>query len=109
MKKKIILIVSVIFLLIIGPITFIVISDKTDNSYKIKLEKIDDNSPDRKLILYQNNKEVEFKKIEYLDGTILCKKNNPTIFFGDLDGIKKVIVTLKDDKKIKIKVIMEEE
>ena len=102
MKKKIIF--CAIILALIGAISLKVLSNKASNDYTLKLIPIDEKSPDRKLLLYENGKQIEFKEIRYLNNNILCKGSNPTIYYGDLDNKEQLIVGLKNDKKIKINV-----
>ena len=105
MKKKIIF--CAIVLALIVAISLKVLSNKASNDYTLKLIPIDEKSPDRKLLLYENGKQIEFKEIRYLNNNILCKGSNPTIYYGDLKDKKQVIVVLKNDKKIKINVVKE--
>ena len=105
MKKKIIF--CAIVLALIGAISLKVLSNKASNDYTLKLIPIDEKSPDRKLLLYENGKQIEFKEIRYLNNNILCKGSNPNIYYVDLKDKKQVIVVLKNDKKIKINVVKE--
>ena len=86
-------------------VVFLLLLNKASNDYTLKLISIDEKSPDRKLLLYENGKQVEFKEIRYVNNNLLCKGSNPTIFYGDLDNKEQLIVILKNDKKIKINVL----
>ena len=50
------------------------LSEKTTNTFA--LEKIDDYSPDRKILLYADNQQInmeEISEIRLSDGTVLCR------------------------------------
>ena len=104
MKKKP-LIIGIIALLII--VVLILLLSKT--TYYVKVSKVDDQSPDRILTVYNNKDEkVEFNRIELLDGTFLCDDINPSVYFNNLKGIENLKITLKDKSKVNAKVIEEE-
>lgn len=101
MKKKIILILLSIFVLILS---YIILVWHKDN-YIISIEKIDNFSPDRKLIVYKNEKEIEFKELQYTDGTYLCSKKNPTVSYSEIIGITELIVKLDEKRQIVAKIV----
>ena len=77
--------------------------------YTIKVDLIDDYSPDRILTVYnEKNEKIEVMKIEYLDGTLLCNGYNTTVHFGDIEGEKEFKVILKDKTEVKAKIVEEE-
>lgn len=102
MKKKIILLILSIFVLIFLLTLFIGKKDKCI----INIEKIDNFSPDRKLIVYKNNKQINFKEIQYTDGTYLCSEENPTVSYSEIVGITELIIKI-DEKKQKVAKIIE--
>lgn len=102
MKKKLILILLII-LALISP--FIVLLYYKD-TYTIEIEQIDNFSPDRKLIVYKNDKQINFKEIQYEDGTYLCSGTNPTISYSEVVGETKLIIKI-DEKKQKVAKIVE--
>jgi len=104
MKKKP-LIIGIIALFIV--VLLVVLLNKT--TYYVKVSKVDDQSPDRILTVYNNKDEkVEFKRIELLDGTFFCDDINPSVYFNNLRGIEKLKVILKDKSIVTAKVIEEE-
>lgn len=106
MKKKII-IISCVLLVVIAIALFLILSSKT--KYTIRVSIVDDHSPDRVLTVYnEKNEKVEVKRIEYLDGTLLCNGYNTTVHFGDIKDEKELQVILKDNSKIKAKIVKEE-
>ena len=108
--KKIILIIILIFLVIIGFI-FYRNSNNYDGIYEIYIEKIDDLSPDRYLIVKKDGKETKkYKYIKYSNGektAILCYSENPTTNIFNLN-VEELTVVLPNDKEIIAKLIMEE-
>lgn len=106
MKKKLVIIGSVLVVLITVVILLMLLS-KT--KYTIKVSMVDDQSPDRILTVYdENNKKIEVKRIEYLDGTLLCYGYNTTVHFGDIENEKELKVILKDKTEVKAKIVKEE-
>jgi hypothetical protein len=105
MKKKL-LIIGAIVLIIITTILIILLNKTT---YVIKVSLVDDKSPDRILTVYNNKDEkVDFKRIELPSGTILCDEINPSVYYGNLNGISELQVVLKDNSIVKAQVIKEE-
>ena len=106
MKKKVFLILGVVVVIIIT-VLLVIILNKTN--YIIKVSVIDDKSPDRILTVYNNkNEEVEFKKIELLDGTLLCNGVNPAVYYGNIKDLKELRVVFKDKSKVIAKIVEEE-
>ncbi len=107
--KKVIIIVAIVSLLIIGFLLYRN-SNNYDGIYEIYVEKIDDLSPDRHLIIKKDGKETKnYKSIKYSnDGkeAILCYASNPVTNKYNLD-IDELIIILPNDKDIKVKVIKE--
>ena len=103
--KKIILISSGIIILIV---LVLVILLNNKSNYEIRVSMVDDQSPDRILTVYNNNKKIEVDQIEYSDGTLLCKGYNTTVHFGDIENEKVLIIVLKDKSKIEAKIVKDE-
>ena len=107
MKKKYIILVIILILLI--TLVFVILhftNNKSDNkTYVVKVNIVDDRSPDRTLTVYENNKKIEFKEIRYLNDDVrLCTYKNPTVFFGDLEGEKELKIILTNDKEVVAKI-----
>ena len=102
------------FLIIIGLISLVavvafVIFKINKESYIIEVTMVDDRSPDRILTVYNNkNEKIEFKRIESVNGVLLCDGINPAVHFGDIEGKKKLKVILKDNKTITAKIVEKE-
>ena len=103
MKKKLIIISSIVAIVIL--VIIVLLGGKRE--YTIVVSKIDDRSPDRILIVYENNEKITVREIRYLDGVLLCKGNNVT-YYGNLENIDELIVVLNDDSEVKAKVVEEE-
>ena len=86
-------------------------SDNYDGIYEIYVEKVDDLSPDRRLIVKRNGKETnDYKYIWYEKGdnkAILCyaKSAVVNVFSLDVDELK---IILPNDEEKMAKVIREE-
>ncbi len=108
--KRVIIIVSIVSLLIIGFLLYRN-SNNYDGIYVIYVEKIDDFSPDRHLIVKRDGKiTTKYKHIKYEKGdkkAILCYSENPTVNVFSLDIDELTIVLPNDEEKI-AKVIKEE-
>jgi len=106
MKKKII-IISCISVVIVVIALFLILSNNV--KYTIRVSLVDDHSPDRILTVYnEKNEKIEVKRIEYLDGVLLCNGYNTTVHFGDIKNEKKFKVILKDNSEVIAKIIEEE-
>jgi hypothetical protein len=82
----------------------LVILTNQKKEYTIYVEKIDNFSPDRKLIVYENKKKIDFKEIQYEDGIVLCSGNNPTVSYSEVAGEKELIVKLNNKKQVIAKI-----
>ena len=106
MKKKLLVIISVVITIIVA-ILLVVLLNKT--KYTITVTRVDDQSPDRILTVYKaKNEKVEVKRIEYLDGKLLCYGYNTAVHFGDIENVSEVRVILKDGSEVIAKIIKEE-
>ena len=99
-KKKIIAILIVCVVVL----SFIILICHKD-IYTVNVELIDDFSPDRKLIVLKNDKEIEFDEIQYTDGVYLCSGVNPTVSYSEIDGIKELIIKINDKKQVTAKIV----
>ena len=104
MKKKFLLIIFVIIVIILGLIIILNI----DNGYIVKIDIVDLKSPDRVLVLYKDNKKVDFDSIYYLDNVYICNSETPYVAKSILKNVKRLKVKLKNGKVINVKVIEEE-
>ena len=106
MKKKIWIIASILVVVIVAVLLIFLVSKP---KYTVTVSVIDERSPDRLLTVYKNKTEkVEVLKISAMDGTVLCKGNNTTVYYGDVEKEEKLKVTLKDKSEVIAKVIKEE-
>ena len=102
MKKKYLIIGGIVIVLVV--IIFLIINKET---YYIIVKKVDDYSPDRILEIYNSkNEKIDVKRIEYLDGTILCSGYNTTVHFGDVE--EELVIVLENNSKVKAKILEEE-
>ena len=108
MKK--VIIISIISLIIIGFLLYRN-SNNYDGIYEIYVEKIDDLSPDRRLVVKKNGKDtLKYKYIKYENGdkkAILCYSKNSTVNVFSLDVDELIIVLPNEEEKI-AKIIKEE-
>ncbi len=102
MNKKILIIGGLITLIAI--ILIILLLNKP--KYSITVSKVDDQSPDRILTVYnEKNEKIEVKKIEYLDKTLLCYGYNTAVHFGDIENVSEVRVILEDGSEVIARII----
>ena len=105
--RKMILIISGSLVIIIVIVLIVVLFNKT--KYIIKVSMVDNRSPDRVLTVYnQKNEKVEVERIEYINGTLLCKGYNTTVHFGDIENIKELNIILKDKSQVRAKIVEDE-
>ena len=105
MKKKILIISSILTILIISLVVYMICKPK----YTIMVSMVDDRSPDRILTVYKNDTEkIEVNRIEYLDGTLLCNGYNLTVHFGDIEKEEKLKIIFKDKSSAEAKIVKEE-
>ena len=99
MKKKIIIIIPIV-LLIIG-LGLILYKNSTPSKYEIRVDLVDDKSPDRTLVVLKNGKEnKDYRYIKYSDGVILCYQKNPTVNVFEIDSDELIIVSSNDSEVI---------
>lgn len=104
-KNKIVLLILVGVIIVIG----IYLLSCNESEYFIKVFPVDDYSPDRILVVYDNhNKKVDVERIEYLDGTLLCDGNNLTVHYGDISDEKELRIILKNNKEKVVNVVKDE-
>lgn len=109
MKKMLLLTIAII--VIIGSAFAYVNFANSKAEYKIIIEKIDDKSPDRKVKVLKNKKEIDFTEIRYnvKEKVVLCTGANPTINMFDTNDYTEYIVVLKNKKEVLAQLIVEEE
>ena len=107
MKRLILVFVCLIVIIGVGIGIYLI---STSTSYKIIATKLEENSPDLVLKVYdKNNVEIDYKSISYLDGIILCESKNPTINKFDVKDNEKLIVMLENGEQVKAIVEMEDD
>lgn len=104
MKKKYLIIGGIVLTIVIVLLVILLSKPK----YVVKASRVDDRSPDRVLKVYKNDEEIEFKRIELLDGRFLCDTYNSAVYFGNLKDIKELRVTLNDKSKVVAQLIEDE-
>lgn len=81
------------------------LSEKTTNTFA--LEKIDDYSPDRKILLYADNQQINMEEISEIrlnDGTVLCRGEPFVVNVFELENEDSItIVTKANETFISIK------
>lgn len=92
--------IAVCFILVIFLIIYF-----SRETYTIKVKKVDSFSPERILEVYKNNKKIDYKEIQYEDDTTLCDSSNPTVAYVDLIDEKKLQIVLKNNKRVKAKIV----
>lgn len=112
MKKKLIIatLISIFLLLLIGFLLY-KNANKYNGIYEIQIEKVDDNSPDRHLIVKKNGKKTnKYKHIIFKENKdiILCYSENPTVNVFELNEIDELIIVLPNDKEVIAKIMKEE-
>ncbi len=103
--KKIILIVIFTIILLIGIFIAYKIVDEKKAVYELRMEMIDNNSPDIKLVLYRNSKKIKFQEISYLDGVVLCKDNNSYVNKFEISDNEIFKVKINDQKTLELKLL----
>ena len=107
MKKKILLISGASLIIITIVLVLILLLGGT--KYTIKVSLIDDKSPDRLLTVYNNkNEEIRVKRIESMDGKVLCYGYNTTVYFGDIKKERNLKIILGDNSEVIAKIVEEE-
>lgn len=98
--------ISIIFVVLISILCLIFFLNKNSN-YMVKINLIDDDSPDRILEVYKNDNKIEYKEIRLKDIT-LCTYDNPAVYYGELVDIEEVTIILKNGDSVKAKIFKEE-
>ena len=101
-KNYLIIIITVIILVIVSVIMFTM---KDNSTYIVKVNYIDDYSPDRKLVVYKDDEEIEYKEIRLMDDTLLCKYTNPSVYHGNVKNESELKIVLNNDKVVIAKVV----
>ena len=104
-NKKIFLIILGV-VIVLGITTYMIISHSSQ--YYVKVEMVDSRSPDRTLKVYDNDdKEMKYNEIRYLDDTLLCTSYNPSVYYGDIEGVSKLKIVVDNDNIVIAKVVKE--
>lgn len=101
--KKIVLGLIIIVLLITAYLIFF-----QKKVYVVKINKIDEYTPDVKLIVLLNDKEFnDYKYIKYNDenNIILCYSSNPTVNKYEIEDEKEVIIVFNNGKEEIVEVV----
>lgn len=99
-KKKILILLVVVVVILLSIILLF-----SKNVYTIEVEKIDSFSPDRRLIVYKNNKEIKFDEIKYTDETYLCSDKNPTVSYSEIMNEEELIIIINEKKHVIAKIV----
>lgn len=108
-QQKQVKIIIIVFIIIIALLSLKLFVFKDNAVYTIYVQKFDINSPDRKLIVYKDDKEIEYKEITYTNGTSLCNYEIPYVVYGDILNKDKLIVILNNNKKAEATIKNKEE
>ncbi len=103
------IILFVVVLIIGGICTLLLIRGNENDKYVIKIDIVDEKSPDRKLSLLKDGREESFDSIYYLDDVYICDSNVPNTSKSALKDVKKLKVKLKSGKIIEVKVKKDDE
>ena len=104
MKKKIV-IIALALLILVGGVYFIIKASHVP-VYEIKVELVDEKSPDRILVVLKDGKEFkDYKYIKYTDGVILCQQKNPTVNVFEIED--ELIIVLTDDSEVTANLVKE--
>ena len=106
MKKKYIILITAIILVILAML--LIFSNHNQGNYYIKVKAVDKNSPDVRLTVYKDEKEIEVDAIYYKNDVLLCFGNNLTTNKFNINNNDEMKVVLKNKKEIMAKVVMEE-
>ena len=102
MKKYLIIGITLVILLTGGIIWFV---NRDDGNYTVKVSLVDEKSPDRKLTVYKDDKEIEYKEIRKMSGTLLCEADNSSVYFGEIKNESNLKIVLNNDKEVVAKVV----
>ena len=104
-KKTIIIIIAVLLVIIAAGLICYFTRNTTPSTYEIRVDLVDDKSPDRTLVVLKDGKETkDYKYIRYSDGVILCYQKNSTVNMYEIDS-DELIVVLLDDTEVNAKII----
>ena len=103
--KKVLLVIGGLLIVIA---IFFLLKGSSDIKYTIKVNLVDDHSPDRILMVYKNDEKIDVKRIEYMDGVLLCNGYNTAVHFGDIQNIEELKVILIDNSEVVAKIVDEE-
>lgn len=72
----------------------------TAKTYTVKVTTVDEFSPERKLTVYEDGKQITVSRINYTDGTKLCDGSNAHVNKNDIAGESKLQLVLKGGTKV---------
>ena len=101
-KKYLIIIIALLILLTAG---LILLLTRDSGNYTVKVNIIDDYSPDRILTVYKDGKEIDFKEIRKMNGTLLCEEGISSVYYGEIKNESSLKVILNNDKEVVAKVV----
>ena len=107
MKKKKIIIIGALGLILIGLGFYFYKVNQYTGTYKIKVNLIDDRSPDRLLVVYRNGKETtDYKYLRYKDNkeVVLCYSETPAVNQFEIKDIDELVIVLPNDKEVVAKI-----
>lgn len=83
------------------PITGNITLKAVYKKFIVKLQIIDEYSPERKISLVdETGKNITFKSINYTDGTLLCTNTNTNVNKNDIEGETSFLATLSDNTQV---------
>ncbi len=103
MKKKYLIIIIALIILLIGGIIWFIY--KNTGNYIVKVNSVDEKSPDRVLTVYKEDEKIEYKEIRKMNDVLLCDSNNPSVYYGEIKNESKLKIVLNNDKKVVAKVV----
>lgn len=83
------------------PITGNITLKAVYKKFIVKLQIIDEYSPERKISLVdETGKNITFKSINYTDGTLLCTNTNTNVNKNDIEGETSFLATFSDNTQV---------
>ena len=79
--------------------------NRDSSTYIVKVNLVDEKSPDRILKIYRDNQEIDYKEIRKMNGLLLCESDNSSIYYGEIKNETKLKIILKNDKEVVAKIV----
>lgn len=105
--KRLLIIIPIV-VIFVGLILILIFNFSGNNNYIVKVDIIDEKSPDRVLTVYKDNEKIEFDSMYYLDDVFICDSESPNVAKSALKNVKQIKVKLKNGRILKAKVEKEE-